>query len=207
MDALRRFSSVDSDTRDRLIEAAEREAGVRLEVVDGADPGFRSLGWRIATWAGDSAVAADVFTLKREAPGFVQTQDQPRLACVRQGIHVARMLLQVEDELRKHAGDPADIPISLLNSGEVLTEALLVGSARQVVAYYTLIRKNPPPLGEYLDPAQFAEFVRPVAEAWKQLALRNPYEINLMNCPTSDPPSPDTFSKVLSGLERLFKDK
>src|SRR5258708_5628631 len=89
--ALQRFDSLDSDARSLLLDAADK--GVRLEVVDGDS---NSLGWRIATWAGASAVAADVYLMKRgEVDGFVGT-NEPRIACVRQGIHIARMLLLVD---------------------------------------------------------------------------------------------------------------
>ena len=128
--------------RDLLLDAAEGKGGRRLKVcpltqADARDKkalkDLDTFGWRIAVRTEDySAIAADVYT---------KDLIEPRVACVRRGPHVVKMLDAVEAEIRRGG---TEVPLQeqglrLIVSPALFTQALWSQPAGTVRPFQTLV--------------------------------------------------------------------
>lgn len=178
------FRSVDSASRQTLVAAAQGFLGERIGVFtlgvpdvlpDGAGlRGAAPSGWRVAAGSGKTAMAADVYTVARGGPHPLPA-DTPRLACVRKGAEVERMLRAIAalsaPPLVDHLPNQPLI-LHLLSLPGLFTEALWLqpqgGTATGsiVIPFYTLI-ENFPLLTPYSE-QEFVSYVQPVAQYWQQ---------------------------------------
>ena len=136
-------------------------------------------GWRIATAAPDTDIAGDVHMLARRGSKPLP-EGTPRLACIRKGPHITRML-QAIAALEKPA-DASPVPakpytLNLLIMPDLFTEALwllpngLPLEPPVVIPYYTLI-KDLYVMTPYSE-ADFIALLRPIAEKWQSFARRS----------------------------------
>ena len=129
------------DWQDLLLSAAEGNGGRRLKVyplshADARDKkalkDLDSFGWRIAVRTKDSAIAADVYT---------KNLDKPRVACVRRGPHVVKLLDAVEAEIRRGGTEVSqqEQGLRLIVSPALFTQALWSEHAGTVRPFQTLV--------------------------------------------------------------------
>ena len=130
------------DWQDLLLSAAEGNGGRRLKVyplshADARDKkalkDLDSFGWRIAVKTEDnSAIAADVYT---------KDLIEPRVACVRRGPHVVKLLDAVEAEIRRGGTEVSqqEQGLRLIVSPALFTQALWSEHAGTVRPFQTLV--------------------------------------------------------------------
>ena len=133
---------LDDALRNLLLNAAEGKVGQRLKVyplsrADAKDKkalkDLGSFGWRIAVKTEDnSAIAADVYT---------KDLIEPRVACVRRGPHVVKMLEAVEAEINGGRTQLRDreLGLRLIVSPALFTQALWSEHAGTVRPFQTLV--------------------------------------------------------------------
>jgi len=176
------FRSANKDLQQLLLRVAQGTEGVRLPVFTPGVPdvlrggsglhGHKSAGWRLAAATGGAAIAADIHTLARGGPRPLQ-EGTPRVACVRQGPHIARMLQAIAalaQPARAAQFSATPYVPYLLIMPDLYTEALWLLPQKLHLAppvvfpYYTLIKRL-----RVLTPHSESEFIarlRPTAEKW-----------------------------------------
>jgi hypothetical protein len=181
------FGSAGAALQKLFLDAARAKGGVRVFSPGVADvlPGGRGLnrsdepaGWRIATATPDTDIAGDVHMLARRGSEPLP-EGTPRLACVRKGPHITRMLAAIAALEKGADASPApakQYKLNLLFMPDLFTEALWLLPTDPplepavVIPYYTLI-KDLYVMTAYSE-ADFIKRVRPIAEKWRSFAQK-----------------------------------
>ena len=197
--ALRRdlhsFQSADQLMREMLLGARRGlqvfTMGVPDVLVEGTGiKGAKVSGWRIAMSKGDTAVAADIYTMASvgDKPLSAGT---PRLACIRQGAEIVTMLQAITALSAPPLADqlpPGPLGVRLLVMPGLFTDALWVrpenpDSPDAFVPFYTLVEDIR--LNWAYSEHDLIPLLRPVAEKWTAYGGKLPIRLRQYSEATS----------------------